>query len=80
MFYDLYCYFLKKHNGAIIRAVAEYEVYDSYSKQVLGQKGKMREIDYDLVIAFNEEYNGDYEAIAGELDISVEDVAEILGE
>lgn len=80
MFYDLYCHFLKNHSGAIISAVAEYEVYDSYSRQVLCQREKPREIDYDLVLALNEEYNGDYEAIADELDISVEEVAEMLGE
>ena len=80
MFYDLYCYFLKNHNGAIISAAAEYEVYDSYSKQVFCKKETPREIDYDLVLALNEEYNGDYKAIADELDISVEEVAEILDE
>ena len=69
---------IRKYPGSVVSAEAEYEVYGSYSKQVLGPKKSQTMIDYDLVLALEEEYGGDYEAIADELDISVDEVREIL--
>ena len=78
MFYDLYHFIIKKYPGSVVRAVAEYDVYGSYSKQVLEPNKSQPIIDYDEVFALEEVYGGDIDAIADELGISPDEVLQIL--